>query len=99
GRDRESGLLHHGRAPHEQNLCIYGDLTGFSYQRSFDANGIRVIDDAPLLAGCDHPASVLFLGDSFMEGYDEKNTLPYHVANYLKREKGICLKTYNAGYT
>jgi len=99
GLDWESDVLNHVPAPHEQNLCIYGDLTGFSYQRSFDANGIRIVDDAPLLEGCDRPASVLFLGDSFMEGYDEKNTLPYHVANYLKREKGICLKTYNAGYT
>jgi hypothetical protein len=34
-----------------------------------------------------------------MEGYDDKNTLPYHVAKFFKKERGICLKTYNAGYT
>jgi hypothetical protein len=34
-----------------------------------------------------------------MEGYDDKNTLPYHVAKYFKTERGECLKTYNAGYT
>ena len=58
------------------NLCIYGDLTGFSYQRSYDANGVRIIDDRALLAGCRKPVSVLFLGDSFMEGYDDENTPP-----------------------
>jgi hypothetical protein len=34
-----------------------------------------------------------------MEGYDDRNTLPYHVANYFKAEHGACLKTYNAGFT
>jgi hypothetical protein len=95
----ESDVVNHQPTPENQNLCIYGDLTGFSYKRSFDANGIRIIDDRELLAGCRNPASVLFLGDSFMEGYDESNTLPYHVAKYFKTERGVCLKTYNAGFT
>ncbi|QWG20266.1 hypothetical protein KMZ68_10750 [Bradyrhizobium sediminis] len=99
GLDWESDVLNHKPEPENQNLCIYGDLTGFSYQRSFDVNGIRIIDDTELLAGCKNPVSVLFLGDSFMEGYDAKNTLPYHVARYFKTERGVCLKTYNAGYT
>jgi hypothetical protein len=34
-----------------------------------------------------------------MEGYDDRNTLPYHIAKYFKAERGICLKTYNAGFT
>jgi len=80
-------------------MCIYGDLTGTTYQRAFDKNGIRIIDDSALLSGCNRSASVLFLGDSFMEGYDDKNTLPYHVAKYFRAERGICLKTHNAGYT
>jgi hypothetical protein len=95
----ESNVLNHQPAPESQSLCIYGDLTGFSYRRSYDANGVRIIDDSALLAGCRNPISVLFLGDSFMEGYDEKNTLPYHVARYFRTERGICLKTHNAGYT
>lgn len=95
----ESNLLNHVPTPTNQQMCIYGDLTGFSYQRSFDANGIRIIDDSELLKGCSRSASVLFFGDSFMEGYDEKNTLPYHVAKYFKTERGLCLKTHNAGYT
>jgi hypothetical protein len=97
--DWESDVLNHKPEPQNQNLCIYGDLTGFSYKRSYDQNGIRIVDDADLMAGCQNPISVLFLGDSFMEGYDDRNTLPYHVAKYFKKERGICLKTYNAGYT
>src|SRR5712691_2072959 len=95
----ESDVVNHRPTPENQNLCIYGDSTGFSYKRSFDANGIRIIDDSALMADCRNPTSVLFLGDSFMEGYDDKNTLPYHVAQHFKTERGVCLKTYNAGYT
>ena len=95
----ESDVLNHKPEPENQNLCIYGDLTGFSYQRSYDPNGVRIIDDRALLAECRKPISVLFLGDSFMEGYDDENTLPYHVAKYFKKELGVCLKTHNAGYT
>ena len=95
----ESDVVNHQPTPENQNLCIYGDSTGFSYRKSFDANGIRIIDDTAMLADCRNPASVLFLGDSFVEGYDDKNTLPYHVAKYFKTERGVCLKTYNAGFT
>jgi hypothetical protein len=73
----ESNVVNHQPTPENQNLCIYGDSSGFSYRKSFDANGIRIIDDTALLADCRNPASVLFFGDSFMEGYDDKNTLPY----------------------
>lgn len=95
----ESDVLNHKPEPENQNLCIYGDLTGFSYQRSYDANGVRIIGDKALLEGCRKPISVLFLGDSFMEGYDDENTLPYHVTKYFRKEQGVCLKTHNAGYT
>jgi hypothetical protein len=94
----ESDVLNHQPTPENQNMCIYGDPTGFSYKRSFDANGIRIIDDTALLADCRNPISVLFLGDSFIEGYDDKNTLPYHVEEHFKRRE-VCLRTYNAGFT
>lgn len=97
--DWESNVLNHQPTPKDQNLCIYGDLTGFSYKRSYDANGIRIIDDTALQAECRNPLSVLFLGDLFMEGFDDKNTLPYQVEKYFKIEREVCLKSYNAGYT
>src|SRR3954466_14127851 len=67
--DWESDVVNHRPTPEKQNLCIYGDSTGFSYNRSFDANGIRIIDDTALMADCRDSISALFLGDSFMEGY------------------------------
>jgi hypothetical protein len=99
GLNWESDVLNHKPEPENQNLCIYGDLTGFSYKRSFDTNGIRITADTARQAECQNPMSVLFLGDSFMEGYDDENTLPHHVANYFKTEREVCLKTLNAGYT
>jgi hypothetical protein len=36
--DWESNELNHKPEPKNQNLCIYGDLTGFTYERSYDAN-------------------------------------------------------------
>ena len=76
---------------------IYGDLDGFTFKESYDDNGIRIINDKELLAGCRNSVSVLFLGDLFMEGYDDQNTLPYHVAKYFKNELNTCIKTFNAG--
>src|SRR5215469_3628008 len=67
----------------------YGDLDGFTFKRSYDDTGVRITDDKEFLAGCRKPASVLFLGDSFMQGYDDKDTLPYHVAKYFKTELNI----------
>src|SRR3954470_1912988 len=58
----ESDVVNHQPTREKQNLCIYGDSSGFSYKRSFDANGIRMIHDTHLLADCRNPASVLFLG-------------------------------------
>ena len=82
--DWESDVVNHQPVSQNQNLCFYGDLTGFTYKRVSDANGVRIIDDEALLAGCRDPVSVLFLGNSFMEGYDDANTLPYHVAKYFR---------------
>jgi len=95
----ESNVLNHVPTAKNQQMCLYGDVTGFSYQRSYDTNGVRIVNDSELLSDCHRHVSVLFLGDSFMEGFDDKNTLPYHVAKYLKTESGVCLKTYNAGFT
>jgi len=36
----ESDVVNHQATPEKQNLCIYGDSTGFSYKRSFDAEAM-----------------------------------------------------------
>ena len=46
----ESDVVNHQPTPENQNMCIYGDLTGFSYKRSYDANGIRIISSPPRTA-------------------------------------------------
>ena len=98
--DRPSDVLNHEPTSGKRWLegrKMYGDLDGFTYDASYDDNGVRIIDDKELLAGCKNPVSILFLGDSFMAGFDDQNTLPYHVAKYFKTELSICVKTYNAG--
>jgi hypothetical protein len=69
-------------------------MDGFTFKYSYDGNGVRIIDDKELLAGCRNPVSILFLGDSFMAGYGYQDSLPYHVAKYFKNELNICIKTY-----
>jgi lysophospholipase L1-like esterase len=49
--------------------------------------------------GCTRKVSLLFLGDSFMEGYDDAHTLPNRVAENLLRDHRICSMAYNAGQT
>ena len=95
-----SEVLHHRPDSENRRLVgrkMYGDLNGFTFKEFHDDNGVRIIDDKELLAGCRNPVSVLFLGDSFIEGYGDQDTLPYHVAKYFKNELNICIKTYNAG--
>lgn len=33
-----------------------------------------------------------------MQGYDAKNSIPYRIAKFLRTERNICLRVYNAGY-
>jgi lysophospholipase L1-like esterase len=95
-----SDVVNHKPISQKQRLVgrsMYGDLDGFTFKVSYDDNGVRIINDEELLAGCRNPVSVLFLGDSFIEGYDDEDTLPYHITKYFKNELNTCIKTYNAG--
>ena len=95
----ESDVVNHQPTPENQNLCIYGDLTGFSYKRSFDANGIRIIDDSGA-AGRMPKSGVGLVPWRFVHGGLRRQE---HAAlsrrKYFKTERGVCLKTYNAGFT
>jgi hypothetical protein len=73
----ESDVVKHQPKPENQNMCIYGDPTGFSYRRSFDANGIRIVDDTALLAECRNPIS----------GFGTKRTCRPHCAMSAMRGK------------
>lgn len=64
--------------------------------RKFDMLGIRQYSSLERPANCTQSKKILFLGDSFMEGYDEAHTIPYLVSKSLAKEK-ICVEPFNAG--
>jgi hypothetical protein len=72
----------------------YGEHAGTNYVETYDITGVK-----QPVGNSDCSTSVLFLGDSFMQGYDNENTIPYQVAKFLKEDHDICIKYYNAGAT
>ena len=71
----------------------YGEHAGHRYTVRYDADGVR-IDAARRVDG--GQGAVLLLGDSFVEGYDDANTLSAHVARVLA-ESGRARAVLNAG--
>ena len=71
----------------------------YSYFVEYDADGIRLPRPGPPSPQCRNRKSTLFLGDSFMQGYDDRNTVPYHVSAELEARTGLCVAAYNAGYS
>ena len=78
---------------------MYGDLDGFSYTVSYDERGIRQPVMRLAGEGCTKQVSLLFLGDSFVMGYDDAHTVPNLVARRLRDSRHLCSTAYNAGYT
>lgn len=64
--------------------------------RKFDRFGVRQYSSIERPNICERPIKILFLGDSFMEGYDEAHTLPYIITKSLAKEN-ICIAPFNAG--
>ncbi|MFO1125200.1 MAG: hypothetical protein U1E25_07940 [Methylocystis sp.] len=64
--------------------------------RKFNELGIRQYASLERPDNCAHSKKVLFLGDSFMEGYDETHTIPFLITKSLAREN-ICIEPFNAG--
>ena len=61
--------------------------------KKFNKFGIREYKN-PL--SCKSPKKTLFMGDSFMEGFDDKNTIPWIVQSTLM-SKNICIEPINVG--
>ena len=79
------------------NAEMYGDFTGYTYTAYYDRNGIRKNTLRPQQNRRQGAISVLFMGDSFMQGYDDRNTIPQHVWNYFQiRNSDLSLILYNA---
>lgn len=60
----------------------------------WEPNGLRKLDQ-PNAANCG--PRILFLGDSFMQGYGPTDSVPYHVRRYFKETLGKDLCVFNAG--
>jgi hypothetical protein len=78
---------------------MYGEFSGHTYTEVYDDHGIKQPIGDHFGPGCSKRASIMFMGDSFIQGYDEENTVPFQVAKGLKNDHNICIRYYNAGYT
>lgn len=98
-----SDVLNHTHAARE-DWCLddsskYGAYTGYRYSNFYDTNGVR-IDPLCRPASAEQSAySVLFFGDSFIEGYDLENSVPRHVCKALRegRLRQRAIHVLNAG--
>jgi hypothetical protein len=74
----------------------YAEARGKSFEIERDANGLKLsrLRPGPEASGL----RVLMFGDSFMEGYDDANTLAQHVYSTLTRKRlGFPIVVMNAG--
>jgi lysophospholipase L1-like esterase len=80
---------------------IFGSHAGYRYTVRHDENGIRINDLRPHFAAEDHPIRILFLGDSFVEGYGDSTTLVQHVWERLQETplKSVPIELLNAGHS
>lgn len=99
--DWYSDVVNH-RAPKHlvetfKGKSVYGDLAGFSYTLEFDDHGIRRPISQTTVPNCSKTVSILFMGDSVIQGYDVPHSVPDQVAHELAEKHGICSTIYNTG--
>lgn len=64
--------------------------------RKYDQFGVRQYAALEKPATCPQPIKILFVGDSFMEGYDDAHTIPSMLSRLLARDN-ICIEPFNVG--
>ena len=95
--------LHHAPRPGAARNRLgpstaYGQFGGLEYVETYDERGIKYSSLRPQ----DGPgATVLFMGDSFIEGYDDPNTVPQRAYDWIvEHDAGLRpLIILNAGYS
>ena len=99
--DWVSDVVNHRPLPYVQAILrgkeMYGEHDGVTYSLVYDERGIRQPVSTGTAERCEKRVSILFLGDSFMQGYDVANSLPDQVVRGLAERYGICATGYNAG--
>jgi len=91
--DTLSDVLNH-RAPPELDWTlagedIYGEYAGLSYTIRRDSLGLRINEHRPDPPAGEASATVLFMGDSFVEGYDDSHTLVQQVYGRLRARDAV----------
>lgn len=97
--------INHGPEPNRTrtfgNATVFGDYYGMTYTQHYDSHGIRINALRPSQF---HPEAVniLFLGDSFIEGYDDANTVPQKVWEellHMDKMNADRIRILNAGHS
>jgi lysophospholipase L1-like esterase len=79
------------------NSEMYGEFTGHSYTTYYDNDGLRINAQRIEQQHFDEAIVALFMGDSFMQGYDDSNTIPQHIWSNIRAKKDdLSIKVYNA---
>ncbi|WP_292533273.1 SGNH/GDSL hydrolase family protein [Methylocystis sp.] len=64
--------------------------------RKYDQFGVRQYAALEKPEICPHPIKILFLGDSFMDGYDDDHTIPSFLFKLFAKQN-ICINPVNVG--
>ncbi len=101
--DWYSDVVNHRPPPHTQDIfsgaATYGADDGYTYALDYDELGIRVPYSVATNDRCSGTPTILFMGDSFIEGYDISRTVPHMVARLMLERYGICSRILNSGHS
>lgn len=64
--------------------------------RKYDQFGVRQYAALDKPETCPQPIKILFMGDSFMDGYDDAHTIPSILSRLLAKDN-ICIEPFNVG--
>lgn len=82
-----SDTLNHRNPPGEVTGKPRGYFLGYppeEYKRSWGEHGIRQETMRPLYPTTGKTITILFMGDSFMEGFGDKHTIPQYIWEYFQ---------------
>lgn len=88
-----------GRIPQRlESADQYGAVAGMEYEEVYDEHGIKRSARRPQDGD---GIRVLFMGDSFMQGYDDANTIPQHAYEWIAQHPTAARRLIflNAGYS
>jgi hypothetical protein len=94
-----SDTLNHIHSPGEYQYSIIIGSKRFNIKKCFDQNGIRVNKLIPHYPDDQMIFKILFMGDSFMEGFDDENTIPYRIWQNFQHKslRNLKINFLNAG--